>query len=198
MAVFSIVGTSGVGKSFLVKQLASFLQVPAFFEGEEGTIPAEILNSIFDGSDPVKRWKFFLERYKNNLERAHAISETLQLDCFVDGGLISARAIVTFEPEQYREVLLELLEEYMIVDADVTVLLTATEETIINNIKSRSRESEISKPAIDRALSIQDAYISLTKEEVKVIVIDRSVMDFAKYKDVEEVLHQINKAHLII
>ena len=39
MAVISIVGTSGVGKSFLVKQLASLNCSLAFFEGELGGFP---------------------------------------------------------------------------------------------------------------------------------------------------------------
>ena len=59
MAVISIVGTSGVGKSFLVKQLASMECLPAFFEGEEGTIPGEIFEDVFTKGDPLNRGRWF-------------------------------------------------------------------------------------------------------------------------------------------
>ncbi len=55
MAVICIAGTSGVGTSFLVKQLASKECSPAFFEGEIGTIPKEIFESVFNGESPQKR-----------------------------------------------------------------------------------------------------------------------------------------------
>mgnify|MGYP001595583930 CR=1 FL=1 len=45
MGIISIIGAPGVGKSFLVKQLSTLECAPAFFEGEEGTIPQEILDS---------------------------------------------------------------------------------------------------------------------------------------------------------
>ena len=55
MAVICIAGTSGVGTSFLVKQLASKECSPAFFEVEIGTIPKEIFESVFNGESPQKR-----------------------------------------------------------------------------------------------------------------------------------------------
>lgn len=104
MPIISIVGTSGVGKSFLVKQLSSLTQWPAFFEGEEGTIPNEILENIFNQGNPINRWRFFMERYKKNLEHATLISNNLNINCFVDGGaLLNAKAILSYEDIIYKK-----------------------------------------------------------------------------------------------
>jgi len=63
MVVIGVVGTSGVGKSLLVKQLASFYNDPAFFEGEEGVIPSAVLSSVFSSQSPVMRWRWFVKNH---------------------------------------------------------------------------------------------------------------------------------------
>ncbi|MFW0837892.1 MAG: AAA family ATPase [Candidatus Komeilibacteria bacterium] len=193
MALISIVGTSGVGKSFLVKQLAALTQSPAFFEGEEGTIPAEIWDSIFDGSHPLKRWRWFMNRYKNNLERAAAICHNTKLDCFVDGAILSAQAILTYESDEHKAELTTLLKEYEYLHSDLIVLLTASKERLLEQIQSRSRDSEANAKAIDRALKIQEAFQILARQEKNVLLIDRSNLDFSNYDDVNNLWLQIKE-----
>lgn len=192
MAVISVVGTSGVGKSFLVKQLSSATCSPAFFEGEEGTIPKEVLKSIFSGESPVKRWKFFLDRYEKNLETAFKISK-LGHDAYVDGAIISAEAILEYEKEEYKPKLLKMIDSLKRLESDIIVLLTADRKKIEEFISKRSRKSESSEEAIKRATSIQDSFIRLAKKRKNVLLVDRTSMDFTKNKDIQKLLERINK-----
>lgn len=191
MSVISIVGTSGVGKSFLVKQLSALTQNPAFFEGEEGTIPESIFESIFNDSDPSTRWRFFMERYKKNLVHASEISKKLHIDCFVDGAMMSAEAILTQEDTTYTKELEKLLSEYTHITSDVIVLLTANKACLSTFITSRSRQSEHTHKAIERALAIQEAFIKIANSKSNVLLLDRTNLDFTKYADVQVVFRKI-------
>lgn len=190
MAVISIVGTSGVGKSFLVKQLASMECLPAFFEGEEGTIPAEIFDDVFSKGDPCKRGRWFIDKYKLMLERARRISDA-GLDCYVDGEIISPQAIIIDEDKKHYPALMKMINEIVHLRSDKTILLTANEETLKKMILARGRESEDLDKTLARAIRIQNEFIRLSKGEKNVIVIDRSRMDFCKEKDLKDVLRRI-------
>lgn len=193
MSVVSVIGTSGSGKSFLVKQLSALTQSPAFFEGEEGTISEEILASIFNESDPLKRWKFFLDRYKRNLERATLVSKKQHLNCFVDGAFLSARAILSYEDEKFQSKLSRLLKKYEHLKPDLIILLIAQKTCLEKFIKIRSRNSEKNKKVLVRSLSIQNAFLEMAKKEKNIIIIDRTDLDFFQYHDVQIVFKKIQK-----
>lgn len=190
MAVISIVGTSGVGKSFLVKQLASMECLPAFFEGEEGTIPAELFEDVFTKGDPCKRGRWFIDKYKLMLERARRISDT-GLDCYVDGAVISPQAIIIDEDKKHYPALMRMINEIVHLRSDKILLLTANEDSLKKMILARGRESEEVDKTLARAIRIQDEFIRLSKNEKNVIVIDRSNLDFRKEKDLVGVLRKI-------
>ncbi|MFC1722977.1 hypothetical protein ACFL0V_02460 [Nanoarchaeota archaeon] len=181
MTVISIVGTTGVGKSLLVKQLAAATCSPAFFEGEEGTIPKEILENI-KGGNPTERWGFFLDRYKKNLERA----KSLKMDCYVDGAVMSAKATLVCEKEEYKEELSKMIDDIAELKSDIVVLLTASEEKIKENMEVRAR---VEPESLERAMKIQKAFIELGAD----IIIDRSEMDFTRVEDVDSVLEHIEE-----
>jgi len=190
VAVISIVGTSGVGKSFLVKQLASMECLPAFFEGEEGTIPAEVLADVFSGRDPCDRWRWFHERYVLTLERAREISDG-GIDCYVDGAVMTEEAILSDEDKKHHAALMNMINEIVHLRSDKTILLTADETTLKKMILARGRESEDLDKTLARAIRIQDEFIRLSKGEKNVIVIDRSNLDFRKEKDLRSGLSKI-------
>ena len=182
MAVISVVGTSGVGKSFLVKQLAAATCSPALFEGEEGTVPEEILNNVFKNENPIKRWEFFMNRYKSNLTKARSISAK-GIDCFVDGANISPLAILPYEDKKYHEELEQQIAKLNGLDSDIITLLTANDICLNKLFKKRNRKTE-GVEAIERALKIQENYRKLKHT----IEIDRSDLDFTKLEDIEKVL----------
>lgn len=186
MAVISIIGTSGVGKSMLVKQLASLNCAPAFFEGEDGVWPQEILENIFSQGDPMVRWEYFMSRYTTSLERARTISNT-GIDVYVDGAIMSAQAILMHEKESDKPKLQELIQKAEHCTSDNIVLLTASKEKIAERMSTRGRKTEMNNQALTRALSIQEHMITLAEKEHNVIHIDRSNLDFTNEKDLRDV-----------
>ncbi len=192
MAVISIVGTSGVGKSFLVKQLAAMECLPAFFEGEEGVIPEIVLKNIFAGNSPLKRWRWFIERNKKRLQLARKISDC-GIDCYVDGAVMTSEAILADEQRKHHPELLKIIEGITHLKSDLLVLLIASEKKLREFIAVRGRRSEATNKAIARALRIQNEFIRLAKKEKDVIIIDRSKLDFNKEKDLKHVLEIIRK-----
>ena len=190
MAVISIVGTSGVGKSFLVKQLASMECMPAFFEGEEGVIPHDILQSVFSKKDPAKRFQWFGDRYKRTFSRAREVSNA-GLDAYVDGAPVTVEAIMADEDDTSHIELLKHLEEMTHLQSDIVVLLIANENALKELIKDRGRGSEQHLAAVRRAVKIQDEFLRLTKNDKNVIIVDRTKFNFADEKDLKKVLAMI-------
>ncbi len=182
MSIISVVGTSGVGKSFLVKQLASLKSCPAFFEGEEGTISEKILKQVFQSDDPLPRWKFFVGRYVQNLSKARKISD-IGIDCFVDGATLSQEAILPYEDPKYRPSIIKIMNKDPSLESDKIIVLIASKSYIKKAIDSRKRTSEQNKNALKRALFIQNEYIKLAKKNKKCILIDRTNLEFTREKD---------------
>ncbi len=182
MSIISIIGTSGVGKSFLVKQLAILDGSPAFFECEEGAIPDEIMESVFSGGSPIKRWEWFRNHYHTQLERAMEISQ-LGMTCYTDGSPMSFEAILFYEERQYHNELRSIIDTMSHIMPDKTLLLTATKEKLAELIELRGRVTENLDETLKRAIDIQDNYIALVKEKENVITVDRSNFDFTKSKD---------------
>ncbi|MBT3814245.1 hypothetical protein HOE37_01580 [Candidatus Woesearchaeota archaeon] len=180
MTILSIIGTSGVGKSFLVKQLAAIEGLPAFFEGEEGTIPKEVLENVFSKKDSIQRYDWFLNHYKKILDNARKVSDN-GLDCYTDCSETLAKAILTVEKA---EIKLNLPK------SDKTIILTASKEKLQELINLRARDSENNEKAIIRALKIQEHLIKLARKE-SLIIIDRSNLDFTKEEDLKKILKKI-------
>lgn len=193
MAVISIVGTSGVGKSFLIRQLSAYTSSPAFLEGEEGTIPKEILENVTNKNRPLPNWEFFINLYRNNLEKARKISD-LGIDCFVDGALMSIEAIKLYEGENYLKEKEKMIKEVEHLNSDVILLVIASDELIKKNIEKRGRGSEQSKEILERALKIQVFLKKLKNNYKNVIEIDRTKMDFQREEDIKLVLDKIRKS----
>ena len=190
MTIISIVGTSGVGKSFLVKRLASLDCLPAFFEGEEGVIPQEIFENIFEG-DTVERFRWFVERYRKTLECAKRLSKS-GMSCYVDGAPVTCKAVMLYEDEKHHPELKEIVDSLYDLQTDKIVLLTASQEVLKRFLLNRKRTTEEIEKALTRALKIQDIFLRLAEEE-SMIVIDRSSLDFTKEEDLRSVKKRISK-----
>jgi len=195
MAVIAVVGTSGIGKSLLVRQLAAFYNAPAFFEGEEGTIPHDVLNSVFKSKSPEKRWRWFLNRDKIRFEKAHKISSQ-GIDCFTDGGVITSRAILPYEDKKYHATLSRMIDEIASLEADLIILLRADKKKISEFIKLRDRKSENNSAAIKRALFIQDEFKKIARKMRTVLVVDRTKMDFYSPDHLSTIAKRLDKALL--
>jgi len=192
MAVICIIGTSGAGKSFLVRQLASKYCSPAFFEGEVGTIPKEIFQSVFNGELPQKRCEWYVDHYIKTFKTARDISDKLGINCFVDGAPITAYANVYLDDPNYLEELLKIVRKVDEFKFDKIILLTINKDKLKEFISKRGRTEEPITETIERSLRLQDELIRLSKKQDEVIIIDRSNLDFSKEEDLKIIIDKIN------
>ena len=151
MAVISIVGAPGVGKSTLVRQLACLNCAPAFFEGEEGVFPKDVLGVLNSPIDSKQRYEWILDRFQRILIKAHTISQQ-GIDVYVDGDILTLEAWLNAETGAHsRPILQKWLESNKDLRAHMIVALTASTQKIEENIKSRGRESEQNSFIVNRA-----------------------------------------------
>lgn len=190
MVVISVIGTSGSGTTFLVKQLASYYNSPAFFEGEEGTIPKDVFENVFSGEDPRKRCEWYVNLYDKNYRKAFQISK-LGVDCFVDGGPITAHANILFDDEKYLSDLKKMVSRLDIYKSDKIILIKINESKLNENILKRARDDEPIRETIDRSLKLQEKLLELAKKEENVVIVDRSNLDFTKIDDLKVILEKI-------
>lgn len=192
MAVISIIGCAGVGKSTLVRQLAALNRAPAFFEGEEGVFP-EVVTSNLITEDPVGRERWFVGQYMASLQCAHAIS-TLGTNSYVDNASpITIRSYAAISPHVHIQELEELIAQLESSVADVTVVLVAKPEILAAYIAERGRVSEEVVSIAEQAVRVQEQFIKLAPE-YNALVIDRTGMDFHSEKDLQDIDARIQMA----
>ncbi len=185
MAVVSIVGCAGVGKSLLVKQLAAISQSPAFFEGEEGVFPAAVSNNLIT-TDPLAREKWFIDQYTQSLSKARRISE-IGYTCFVDNASsFTIRSYLAIAHSKFLDTLSTELAMLNTVSPDRVVILTATEENLFQNITARGRSFEEAEPIAKQALLVQSEFLKF-QDAPGVSVLDRTNLDFHNPNDLARI-----------
>lgn len=194
MALISITGTSGVGKSFLTKQLSSLLCVPVILEGEVGTIPQWVFEDVFSKSSTVKRWEYFLDKQNQTFTYGDKISR-LGIHCVVDSSPYMMKSLIDYEPQEFRSELERVRGKLVNVKIDVTILLIASEEKLRELIKTRSRKTENDDidEMLKRSLQLQENFILNTRDVENVIVIERDKLDFTNSNDIELIYNKIKK-----
>lgn len=192
MAVISIIGCAGVGKSTLVRQLAALNRAPAFFEGEEGVFP-EVVTSNLITEDPVGRERWFVSQYITSLQCAHAIS-TLGTNSFVDNASpLTIRSYAAISPNAHTQDLQELITQLESSVADLTVVLVAKPEILAAYIAERGRVSEEVVSIAEQAARVQEYFIKFAME-YRALVIDRTGMDFHSAEDLQSIDQRIKIA----
>ena len=175
MAVISVIGAPGVGKSFLVKRLAALNSSPAFLEGED--FPGDILKKLNSSVDTEDRYAWLCERYRMNLQEAKEISRN-GIDCYVDGDVLSVRAWLQAEiGDRSPPVLKRWLADNKHLGADHIIFLYMDEEDLIRSIRSRGRATEQDDFILQRALRIQRAAFEITRDSGNVLIVDRNKHD---------------------
>lgn len=181
MAVISIIGCAGVGKSTLVKQLAALHRAPAFFEGEEGVFP-DVVTSNLITEDPVARERWFVRQYVASLSQAHDIS-ALGTDVYVDNASsLTIRSYAGVAEAPPHEELSPLLRELDSIAPHVVVVLTAKPELLAAYIAKRGRISEDVIAIAGQAASVQEQFVQLAPE-YRALVLDRTGLDFHSAED---------------
>lgn len=193
MAVISIIGCAGVGKSTLVRQLAALNRAPAFFEGEEGVFP-EVVTQNLVTEDPVSRERWFVKQYLASLSSARVVASQ-GIDSFVDNASpLTIRSYAAISTAGVHSELLQLIAELEHAVADLTVVLVAKPELLAAYIAKRGRVSEEVVSIAEQAARVQEQFISLAPE-YHALVIDRTGLDFHNAADLWNIDAQI-KSHL--
>jgi deoxyadenosine/deoxycytidine kinase len=193
MAVISIIGCPGIGKSFLAKYLACKNCLPGFFEGEAGIFSDEVLAVLNGEEDSEQRYEWLFGRYKKTLERAHKISEQ-GIDCYVDGDVLTAEAWLNAEiGDKSPKILKRWLEDNKHLMAHKVIILYSDEDKVVKTIQGRGREAEQSDFIIQRALRIQREAIKLAKKYPHTILVDRTNLDFTDPKTLKELEEKIRR-----
>ncbi len=184
MAVISIIGCAGVGKSTLVRQLAALNRAPAFFEGEEGVFP-EVVTKNLVTADPVARERWFVQQYLASLRSARHIA-SLGVTSFVDNAspitIASYAAIAEHEVHVELEALIAELARHA---ADVTVVLTAEPHVLAAYIAKRGRVSEEVVSISKQAERVQEQFVRFA-EQYGAMVLDRTGLDLQNEVDLWE------------
>ena len=169
-----------MGKSFPARQLAALNHLPVLLEGEEGTIPEEILDSVFSKEDPQERFEWFIQHYSKILSTAESISNS-GVDCITDVSALHAKAAVAAEEGSQK------ITEKIHLPKDIKeFLLIASKSKIREFITDRGRSSEEIEKAVLRAVKMQD-YMLKQAEKQNIDVIDRSGLDFCNAKDLQKI-----------
>ncbi len=191
MPVISIIGAPGVGKSFLVRQLACLYCMPAFFEGEEGIFTGNVLKILNGKVDSKERFVWLLTRYKKNLEAARKASNA-GLTCFVDGDVRSMEAWLEAETGECSKTGLKgWIKENQYLKADKVLILVASERKLAENRKQRGRSAEMTDFIYTRMLRVQKGMYSVAKHHKACILLDRTKLDFTDRKTLDKICRML-------
>ncbi|MBP9686282.1 MAG: hypothetical protein KBD66_00600 [Candidatus Doudnabacteria bacterium] len=182
MSVIAIVGCAGVGKSVLVKQLAALHRAAAFFEGEEGVFPDVVTqNLVVD--DPVARERWFVGQYVACLQQARAVTAHGVRSYVDNASAVTIASYAAISPHGITPELSEMIEQLVRIQADYTVILTASPEVLRAHIATRGRKAEEEVDAITaQALRVQEQFVRYGLEQGAVIL-DRTNLNFHNPRD---------------
>lgn len=177
MAVIAIVGCAGVGKSVLVKQLAALHRAAAFFEGEEGVFP-EVVTQNLVVDDPVARERWFVDQYVACLQQARAVAEQ-GVQSYVDNAsAVTIASYAAISPHGVTPELSDMIQQLVSIQADQTVILTASADVLRAHIAARGRKAETEIDAIvEQALRVQEQFVRNGLEQ-GAIILDRTNLNF--------------------
>ena len=185
MAVVTIEGAAGIGKSFLASQLSSFRRLPVFLEGEPGALPDWLLSSFNNPELSARRQAWFLERGIEANRRARYISDG-GLSSIVDVGPLTQQAYMRMNRLEFDPRLSGLKTKLDLVRPDLAVLLVAEESYLRQHISRRGRADEQSEEFVGRILRVQRECLTLAPR-YHTIVVERDHRDFATTKDLQEI-----------
>lgn len=190
MAVIAIVGCAGVGKSTLVKQLAALNTAAAFFEGEEGVFPPVVTQNLVT-DDPVARERWFVSQYLVSLRQAREAAR-VGIASFADNAsAVTIASYARISPHGVTPELADLIRRLEEVQADITVILTASPEILRAHIAVRGRKAEAEVDAItEQALRVQEQFVRQGLER-GALILDRTNLNFHVAQDLRWVNEQI-------
>lgn len=195
--IITIVGAPRSGKSFLAKKLADHYKARLFLEGEQGDFPARIEEDIKENIRPLERVLWFRTKLANTYLEALKLKNM---------GHIVILDVFWMSPQMFIDALLNGFERELMWSVahqdrqllgypDLTIFLKISESGIRKFIKQGGRSFDQSEDfIIKQAIPVNQMhseFFSKQGPEMKVLIIDRSSLDFDKDVDFKSLLSQI-------
>lgn len=188
--IISVIGTPGVGKSFLVEKLANKLgAISILEEGKE--IPERILENFKNESRQMETIIWFRNKLIEDMKKSLELKKQGNL-IVMDTCLISNELHITTMTSGFeQEILLKQAQfdrEHM-PQPDVVIFLDASEETVRKLTEKRGRDYDTNEKFIQRNLSIKKAHDDYFNENKDSLIhINRDNLDFEKEEDLQKVI----------
>lgn len=190
--VIEIIGSPGVGKSFLVKHLACKFCCPGFFEAEDGIWDPKVLKVLNGEEDTQYRYEWIIGRTKQMITKARKIADA-GITSYIDGGYHLVEAWRGGELGKYSQPYLDTwLEENKEFLPDKVLMLGATDEYILDGIRGRGRSTEQTDFILDRALRWKQAALDVVEKYDYAGMFDRTNSDFSKIEDFQKLIDFID------
>ena len=195
--IIAIVGAPRAGKSFLVRKLAKHFGGGAILEGEEKDFPARLKDDIKENIRPLERMIWF----RNKMVKDHMKAEALKKEgkiVVMDTFWMSLEPYIPILTEGFER---EICQDIFDIDArsltmpDLVILLQNSPENTRNFLKLGKRDFDAGKIYSDEYIVLNQEMHNkaFSKEKIpgKLIVLDRTNLDFEKGDDLQILLKEI-------
>jgi len=193
--IIAIIGSPGVGKSFLSKKLAQFLNAELMLEDVK-EIPLQVIENFKTNSNPVETILWFRNNLIKKIEKALNLKQQGKI-VVMDTCLLSNKLHITTMTNGFaQKTLLEqaVLDKKYVPQPDVIIFLDSSIEKIKELTIKRGRDFDTSKEFIQRNLSIRKAHQEYCKKNKNsILYIKRDNLNFENVKDVEKIVAKIKK-----
>ena len=193
--IIAVIGAPGVGKTFLVKKLARYLNAKTILEDVE-EIPNKIIENFKKDIGQMETILWFRNKCIKDIERALRLKSQRKI-VVMDTYLISNELHITTMTSGFeQEILLEQadFDRKYIPKPDIIIFLDASEDSMRKFIIKRGRDFDTNEKFLQRNFSIRKSHGEYyNKNKDSLIYINRDKMNFEKKKDIEKIAEKIKR-----
>lgn len=192
--IIAIIGSPGVGKTFLVEKLANYLEAETIIESVN-EIPERIIENLRKNIGQMETLIWFRNKCIEDIEKALELKKQGKI-VVMDTYLISNELHITSMTSGFeQDILLDQakFDRKYIPEPDIVVFIDASEEKIKELTYKRNRDFDTKEEFIQRNLSIQRAHKDYYNENKdSLIYINRDTLNFEKEEDIRKIVDRIN------
>lgn len=193
--IIAVIGSPGVGKSFLVGKLAKILEAIPILEESRG-IHENILENFRKNNNQVQTLLWFRNKCIDDLKLALNLKregKSVVMDTYLTSNHLHITTLVSgFE----QEILLKQaeLDQEFIPKPDLVIFLDASEEKIRELTIRRGRDFDTNEEFIQRNLSIRKAHLDYYNSNKNLLIyINRDEFNFENEEDLKKIISKIEE-----